>query len=639
MKSLIKKPATVILVAATALQVCSLDSSANAGVTYDIRVLTGDSALGAGPGSVFSSFSPPPINAAGQIVFTSNLFGPTITANLNNFSVWSEAAGSIGNPGLVARTNDSAPGTEEGVAYQWFSTPYINDAGQTAFSAFLSGQDITTANNQGIWSEAAGSIGSPDLVIRTGDPALGAEDGVVHSSFGHPIINNAGQVAFRTQVTGAGVTDANDLGIWSEAVGSVGSPAPVAREGDAALPLGAGVVFSSNLDELIFNNNGQAAFFGRLTGPGVTATNDWGIWSEAAGSIGSPGLVAREGDVAPGLGDGVVYSQLSSPLMINDAGQVAFRGVLAGPGVTAQNSSSIWSEAAGSIGEPGLVARGGEDAHGTGTGVVYSYFYDPIINDLGQVTFVGALAGTGVAATNDHGIWSETAGVLGSPQLIAREGDAAPGTEDGVVFSGGFSGYMSNNAGQVAFKAGLAGAGISDTNDSGLWATDASGLLHLIVQEGDLIDVNDDPNIEDFRTVKWIDVLANSMGYSAFNDAGQLAYRLTFLDGVGSESSGLFVATIESLLGDITGDGFVGVDDLDILLANWGENVGMGFGAIASGDLSRDGVVGQADLDIVLGAWGTGTPPNTNIPEPGTLAMLAAGAGALLKRRTLGGRG
>ena len=138
--------------------------------------------------------------------------------------------------------------------------------------------------------------------------------------------------------------------------------------------------------------------------------------------------------------------------------------------------------------------------------------------------------------------------------------------------------------------------------------------MHLIAREGYAFDVNDDPFIEEQRTVD----LITSTG--SFNDNGQFAFNLSFTDG----TSGIFVADLNTtLLGDITGDGFVGAEDLDILIANWGDMVGAR--AASSGDLSGDGVVGQADLNIVLGAWGDGNPPDVNVPEPGTLALFGIG--------------
>lgn len=82
---------------------------------------------------------------------------------------------------------------------------------------------------------------------------------------------------------------------------------------------------------------------------------------------------------------------------------------------------------------------------------------------------------------------------------------------------------------------------------------------------------------------------------------------------------------------DITGDGFVGLEDLNIILANWGQDVG--YWNTAAGDLTGDGLVGQADLDIVRAAWGEGSLPGNSIPEPGTLALLGIGVLGMRRRR------
>jgi len=65
-------------------------------------------------------------------------------------------------------------------------------------------------------------------------------------------------------------------------------------------------------------------------------------------------------------------------------------------------------------------------------------------------------------------------------------------------------------------------------------------------------------------------------------------------------------ATYASALpGDLDGNGFVGQGDLDIVLANWGDEPP----ADPRADPSGDGFCGQADLDIVLDDWGNGVLP------------------------------
>ncbi len=87
------------------------------------------------------------------------------------------------------------------------------------------------------------------------------------------------------------------------------------------------------------------------------------------------------------------------------------------------------------------------------------------------------------------------------------------------------------------------------------------------------------------------------------------------------------------LTGDLDGDGFVGIADLNIVLGVWNTNVPNGN--LLAGDPSGDGFVGIADLNVVLGNWNAGTPPapGTTVPEPGTLALLGIGTIAVMRGR------
>jgi len=86
--------------------------------------------------------------------------------------------------------------------------------------------------------------------------------------------------------------------------------------------------------------------------------------------------------------------------------------------------------------------------------------------------------------------------------------------------------------------------------------------------------------------------------------------------------------------GDLNSDGFVGVDDLNIVLVNWNQNVTPGD--LLAGDATGEGFVGVDDLNVVLVNWNKGTPPAealAAIPEPGTMAVLGLLSLGLLRRR------
>ncbi len=395
----------------------------------------------------------------------------------------------------VAMSGQLAPGLGSSGRFSSFQAPLLNANGDVAFQGDVVGIGINASNNNGLWKNG-------QLVARTGSAAPGAGSGVSFASLNEAKLNAAGQVAYVGTLTGVGVTAATNTGIWRDS-------ALLVRTGHAAPGAGAGAVFASVFGYQL-DAAGKIAFKGVLTGPGVTADDSIGIWHGNA-------LVIREGDKPPAVTRGVSLAGVSTP-QLNAAGQVAFQGSLAGSGVTSGNNFGIWRDGV-------LVARVGDAAPGIASDLAFSGLASSTLGAGGHVAFQGALAGTGINGGNDHGIWRDAT-------LIAREGDAAPGTSAGVKLSNidleDPAGPLRLNAsGQVAYRASLAGAGVSDSNNVGLWRDST-----LIVREGDIAPGSVGGTV--FTT------LANHQ----LNAGGQVAFAATLSD----DGRGLYLGDGAELL-------------------------------------------------------------------------------------------
>jgi hypothetical protein len=309
---------------------------------------------------------------------------------------------------------------------------------------------------------------------------------------------------------------------------AVGSIRTVALSGQPAPGTPSGVTFRS-FRVAYLDASGRTAFTALLTGSGVDNTNTDGVWSETSGSL---KLVAREGDQAADVADGLVYAGFgtSSGLpVLNSRGQIANRLILVGDGINKTNAFGIWSEGSGSF---HLVAREGNQVPGMPESVVFHRVGWPVFNAAGEIAFDGSLVGDGVNSSNDGGIWSEGSGNL---ELLAREGSHAPGTPDGVNFREVMFPLQINAAGETAFRALLAGDTVDATNNSGIWSGYA-GNLRLVVRSGTPAPMT--PSGTQFVFIDWIFDL-NAAGRTAFVAAvKEGGVNGTSYTGVWSEGSG-----------------------------------------------------------------------------------------------------
>ncbi len=138
-------------------------------------------------------------------------------------------------------------------------------------------------------------------------------------------------------------------------------------------------------------------------------------------------------------------------------------------------------------------------------------------------------------------------------------------------------------------------------------------------------------------------ITGDSLGFEMYEalialSAGIRSFDITFISGGSSGATGtLFIDDISAavvLAGDLNFDGFVGIEDLNIVLGHW--NRAVLPGDLLRGDPTGDGFVGIDDLNAVLGNWNAGSPPSsptsTTVPEPTSSALFLAVCVGVLRR-------
>jgi hypothetical protein len=307
-------------------------------------------------------------------------------------------------------------------------------------------------------------------------PEFAGVDGAVYL----PSATSAGNAAFLSQLSAS-----RDLRIFETNQGNAFTE--LARTSTQAPGAPDGVEFFGFSDPLGCDQ-GVAAFFAVLTGPGVDASNNHGIWiSEEPGKLKK---IMRAGDQVPGLADSTYFSPLvlvepsyfefnryylpfSYTLIANHSGEVAFFALMHGLGAREQNDRALFVHDASGL---RVVARRGDPVRAENSGVTFANFGSPSLNDHGDVTFFAGLDGT----LQDRGIF------LGAkskaPQAIVVSGEAAPHAGLGVTFLD-FQAPRLNNAGHVAFVASFAGEGVNLSNDSAIYSGKPDRLA-LLAREG-----------------------------------------------------------------------------------------------------------------------------------------------------------
>ena len=366
------KPTIRFLCRAALLLPLSLPLPALAGsFTLEVIAATGDVAPGAPPGSTFQAlFEAPVLNAAGEVAFVSLVPSPSGGVNSPR-GIWTDDG--AGGLELVMLEDTPAPG-QPGV--HWYlgpnPTPRLNDAGQVSFEGRLAGPDYTGPSlGAGFWrSDGAGGF---DHVIHSGDAVPWS---VPVTFIG---LDSQAELAADGSMAFTGFVDASaGSGLWT--VDPAGALALVAEQGTPAP--GTASAFSV-LGPIALSDAGELVFGGLLDPVGQ------GLW--LSNGVGAPTLLHAYGDQAPGAPTGDTLIPFGG-LRINAAGGIAFAAALEGP---VPSSSAVFGPDGTS--RFTLLVAPGDAAPGTAPGTTFSSLQDVVLNEAGQTAFYGQLAGATAA--------------------------------------------------------------------------------------------------------------------------------------------------------------------------------------------------------------------------------------------------
>ncbi len=264
----------------------------------EVAFLRGDAAPGVGGGTIGSTPGPV-INDSGQVAFSATV---EISSSVLGRGIFRTTGGVTE---AVARTGDAAPGG--GIFGEMSVPPTLNNAGLIAFHA-----DTDGPGSSGIFVGVPGAV---TQVARRLDLAPGSS-GATFANFSGPSVNDAGQVAFASNLLTNGITSRPNAGIFT---GNPGNLHAVALQGTAS-PTGAAYTFFP--ESPIINSTGRVTFTAGLS----DAQHDAGIFTGAAGAVQT---VALRNAAAPGGG---FFTNILSIASTNVAGQVAFISPLSGAG-------------------------------------------------------------------------------------------------------------------------------------------------------------------------------------------------------------------------------------------------------------------------------------------------------------------
>lgn len=603
-----------------------------------------------------SFLAPPIVaSTSGEVFFTSEIAGPGITTGNRN-TIWAQfPGGAAPATQLLARTMNAAPGAGSGVIYASLSAPFINEVGHAAIVGSVAGTGVTSQNDSAVWSRTGLGVqltareGSPAFGLTDGavhsdfrDLLLADESGPVKLAFGSilrgPNVNGSnnfavggallsnwdaptpvldvrlgqfapgatdgrfmtikrqmgpgGKSGYACSLFGTGITTANGHGNWTDRTGAL---TLVARASHPAPGSVSGAVFSTvhtATDLPVVNRDGAIAFYGRISGDGVSWTNDTGIWSDRGGTLQA---VFVAGAPVSGYPAGVTYSSFgasSTPMVIHDSGAVTVSALLRGTGISGGTNDRALIR--NHNGQTTIIAASDAGAPGLPAGVRLSAGALAQVmraNGRGDLFFPAGLQGSGVDPSND---WAMFAYQNGQLRAVCREGQVIDGW---TVINLRWDKLQVNDAGQAVFAV------------NGVWSGDSLGLTRTVLMSVDsagtcrVVAGESAPLSIAGSAPAVVQSMAISNTHALSND-GRIIFAARFNSATTDEA--VLAAQINdgtppppACRADYDHSGAVTVADIVAFLTDW---------FTGSGDYNSDSLTDNADIYAFLIDWFAGCP-------------------------------
>lgn len=505
-------------------------------------VLTGEAAPD-GNGT-FSEFSVPTLNANGKVAFGAGFTG-TASPSTDARGIYIADINSVTQLVRAGETVPDGNGVFKFFTYD-FSTierVALNDSGEVAFTANLTGTSGGTSDNIGLFGASA--VGGVKEFVRLSDPApdgngIFASPDPIGYAFSHPGLDSLGRASFDATFTGtSGGLYVDDSGAFR----SNGTTVTRLMRAGQVVP-GTSDIIESIIPWITSNPGGQVAksvglYFDFMGSP---PPDDLQRIYAANGTTLEE--VVRSG-ITIADGNGTLTSFLD--FIIADNGDVAFKGYV--------GDSDNWLD----DGERLFLTDGGSPVQIAGQGKLgpgeaefkFEYFFGIDVNNQSKVAFAASLH-RNVAPPDNRTSGIYLGNAVGITKLVGQ-GDPAPdgnGTFGDVAVP-----LQMNNSGEIVFSASLEGTASPGFDSHGIFFIDADSTVHQVARAGQPLEGTTITSMA-FLGSEFIEASDLKLaGMNGINDAGQVAFMAWLADG----RSGVFLWGSGSS-GGIFADGFEGGD-------------------------------------------------------------------------------